>query len=104
MLHPRLIVTTLFCTLFLGIAHGEDHSASSRLIEPVAGPSEDISATHEDFSCATGVEVTDDVMTVRTTLAGVPAIVRVLSLTGSTDTFRHASAMVKRTTGPARVD
>jgi pimeloyl-ACP methyl ester carboxylesterase len=76
-LHPRLIVTTLACNLFFGIAHGDDHSASSFLITPVAGPSEDISATHEDFSCATRGEVADDVVTVRTTLAGVPAIVRV---------------------------
>jgi pimeloyl-ACP methyl ester carboxylesterase len=66
-LHPRLIVTTLSCTLFFGIAHGDDR------IEPPGA----ISATHANFSCAARGEVTDDVMTVQTTLAGVPAILRV---------------------------
>ena len=67
MLHPRLIVTTLSCNLFFGIAHGDDR------IEPPRA----ISATHENFSCAARGKVTDDVMTVQTTLAGVPAILRV---------------------------
>jgi hypothetical protein len=53
-LHHRLIVMTLFCNLIFGIAHGGDH-----------------------FSCAANGEAADDVATVRTTLAGVPAILRV---------------------------
>jgi len=32
---------------------------------------------HEDFTCAASSKAADDVMTVQTTLAGVPAILRV---------------------------
>jgi predicted esterase len=48
-----LIVLALFCNPFFGIAHGED------------------------FSCAASGKAADDVVTVRTTLAGVPALLRV---------------------------
>lgn len=57
MLHHRL-VATLFCNLLFGIAQGGNHSAP------------------EDFSCAANGRTADDVMTVQTTLAGVPAILR----------------------------
>jgi dienelactone hydrolase len=76
-LHHRLIVTTLFCNLFFGIAHGGDHSAIGPVITAGASASEPMSATHEDFSCAASGEATDGVMIVPTTLAGVPAILRV---------------------------
>jgi predicted esterase len=76
-LHHRLIVTTLFCNLFFGIAHGGDHSAIGPVVTAGAGASEPISATHEEFSCAASGKATDDVMTVSTALAGVPAILRV---------------------------
>jgi pimeloyl-ACP methyl ester carboxylesterase len=42
-----------------------------------ARPSEPISATHGEFSCEAIGEAADDAMTVQTTLAGVPAILRV---------------------------
>ena len=61
MLHHRL-VATLFCNLLFGIAHGSNHSAP------------------EDFSCAAIGRTADDVMTVQTTLAGVPAILRMPKL------------------------
>jgi pimeloyl-ACP methyl ester carboxylesterase len=64
--HGRLIVGTLLCSLFFGIARGDDHPASGL----------EIPAAHEDFSCAASRETADDVMTVQTTLAGVPAILR----------------------------
>jgi pimeloyl-ACP methyl ester carboxylesterase len=48
-----LIVLALFCNPFFGIAHGED------------------------FSCAASGKTADDVVTVQTTLAGVPALLRV---------------------------
>jgi pimeloyl-ACP methyl ester carboxylesterase len=75
-LHHRLIVSALCCSLFFGIVR-EAHSAFSFLTTTSVGPSEAISATHEDFSCAARGGVSDDVMTVQTTLAGVPAILRV---------------------------
>jgi dienelactone hydrolase len=60
-LHHRLIVITLFCGLpFTG----------GRASEPVP-------TTAADFSCAANGESADDVVTVRTTLAGVPATLRV---------------------------
>ncbi len=77
MLSHRLIVTTLFCNLFFGIARGGDHPAIGPVITAGASASELITATHEDFSCAAPGEATGDVMTVPTTLAGVPAILRV---------------------------
>jgi predicted esterase len=75
-LHHRLIITTLFCNLFFGIAHGDDHSASGLVIAAGASPSAPISPAQKDFSCAASGEAADDVMTVQTTLAGVPAILR----------------------------
>lgn len=57
-LHHRLIVITLFCNLFFGNAHGGDRPSA-------------------DFPCTANGETADDVITVRTTLAGVPAILRV---------------------------
>jgi predicted esterase len=77
LLNHRLIVTTLFCNLVFGIARGGDHSATGPVLTAGASASEPISATHEDFTCAASSKAADDVMTVQTTLAGVPAILRV---------------------------
>jgi predicted esterase len=67
----RMIVTTLFCNLFFGIAHGGDHAIAAG-----ASASERVSTTHEDFSCAANGAAADDAVTMQTTLAGVPAILR----------------------------
>jgi predicted esterase len=76
-LHHRLIVATLFCNLFFDIARGGDHSAIDTVMSAGASASKPISATHEDVSCAASGEAAGNVMTVPTTLAGVPAILRV---------------------------
>ena len=76
MLHHRLIIATLFCNLLFGIARGRD-SAIDPVITTGAGAPERIAATRDDFSCAASGKAADDVMTVSTTLAGVPAILRV---------------------------
>ena len=73
MLHLRLIVTTLLSNLLFGIAHGGDQSASGS-VTTAGVPA---SATHKDFSCVPNGDTADDVMTVQTTLAGVPATLRV---------------------------
>jgi hypothetical protein len=86
-LHHRLIVATLFCNLFFGIAHGDDHSASGLVIAAGASPSAPISPAHRDFSCAASGEAADDVMTVQTTLAGVPAILRMPRRSGNHPLF-----------------
>ncbi len=76
-LNNRLIVMTLFCNLFVGVAYGSGHSASGLVTTAGASGAEPVSASHRDFSCAANGEAADDVMTVQTTLAGVPAILRV---------------------------
>jgi len=76
-LHHRLLLPTLFCNLFFGIAHGGGYTASGLMTTAGATASEPLSATHEDSSCAAKGEGANNVMTVRTTLAGVPAILRV---------------------------
>jgi hypothetical protein len=71
----RPVVTTLLCNLLFGIAQGGNHSASGLVSSGGAGHSEPTSAA-QDFSCATSRETANDVMTVQTALAGVPAILR----------------------------
>jgi predicted esterase len=76
MLERRVIVTALFCNLFIGIAHGGDHSVSGPLITAGTTSPVPVSITPEDFSCTANGHAADDIMTVRTTLAGVPAMLR----------------------------
>ena len=74
--HRRVILLTLFCyNVFFGLAHGGDGTANGPML--FAGAPKPVSAAHADFSCQTGKEPADDVTTVTTTLAGVPAILRV---------------------------
>jgi pimeloyl-ACP methyl ester carboxylesterase len=72
-LHLRLIVITLLSNLLYDIAHGGDNSSSG----PVTPAGIPASATHKDFSCVPNGDTADDVTTVQTTLAGVPATLRV---------------------------
>jgi pimeloyl-ACP methyl ester carboxylesterase len=86
-LHHRLLVITLFCGLSFGSAHAGDHSASALVITAggsalegrraaLPSPVPTVSPTAEHFSCATNGAAAADVVTVRTTLAGVPATLR----------------------------
>lgn len=90
-----MIVTTLFCNLFFGIAHGGDHSASGLVITAGASAPERVSTTHENFSCAANGAAAEDVVTMQTTLAGVPAILRLPKTSESYPLF-FGTALVRR--------